>query len=166
MALPEALLTEFDGEMRTTRRTLERLPEDRLEWRPHAKSMTMGRLAGHVAEIPRYAVFAVESEMMDLAARGRQPTVAKSRRDNLELFETNVAEARVAIAGASDDHLMKMWSLRSGEKKIFTMPRIAVLRALVLSHLIHHRAQLGVYYRLNDVPVPAVYGPSADEAVL
>jgi len=166
MSISKALLPEFDQEMANTRKTLERVPDDKPDWKPHQKSMTMARLAGHVAEMPGWAVFTIEKDSLDIAPVGAPPqqgATAKSRRENLEMFDKNVAAARAAIAGASDDRLLKPWSLLMGGKTIFTMPRIAVLRGMVMNHTIHHRAQLGVYLRLNNIPVPAIYGPSADE---
>lgn len=166
MSISKALLPEFDQEMANTRKTLERVPDDKPDWKPHQKSMTMARLAGHVAEMPGWAVFTIEKDSLDIAPVGAPPqqgATAKSRQENLEMFDKNVAAARAAIAGASDDRLLKPWSLLMGGKTIFTMPRIAVLRGMVMNHAIHHRAQLGVYLRLNNIPVPAIYGPSADE---
>ncbi len=166
MPINQALLGEFDHEMANTRRTLERVPEDKFSWKPHAKSGTMIWLAGHVAQIPGWAKEAVERDSLDFAPPGQptpQPEIPRSRKELLELFDRSVAAGRAALSGVSDEHLMKPWSLLTGGKTIFTMPRIAVLRSFVMNHLIHHRAQLGVYLRLNDVPVPALYGPSADE---
>jgi uncharacterized damage-inducible protein DinB len=166
MRMSEVFLSDFDSELASTRKTLERVPEDKLAWKPHSKSMSMGRLAGHVAEIPKWASNTVELDSVDIApANGpkMEGLTAKSRKEVLDAFDANVKAARTAIAGASDELLMKPWSLLAGGHAIFTMPRAAVLRNLVINHLIHHRAQLGVYLRLNDVPVPAVYGPSADE---
>jgi uncharacterized damage-inducible protein DinB len=166
MALSEMLLPEFDQEMANTRKTLERVPVDKLGWKPHEKSMTMGRLATHVAEIPGWGANAIERESLDIAPTMEGypvPPSLGSKAELLELFDKGVAAARAAIAGADDAHLMKPWSLMFGSKTIFTMPRSAVLRAMIMSHGIHHRAQLGVYLRLNNVPVPAIYGPSADE---
>ena len=166
MAISEALLPEFDQEMANTRKNLERVPEDKLGWKPHEKSGTMGWLATHVAEIPGWAVTAIETDSLDLAPPGGpvyQPRVASTRAEILAIFDKNIAAARAAIAGASDGHLMKPWALLKGGSMVLTMPRAVVLRSFVMNHMIHHRAQLGVYLRLNDVPVPAVYGPSADE---
>ncbi len=163
MPLSAALLPEFDHEMANTRRTLERVPENRFDWRPHQKSMTMGRLSGHLAELPFWGVMTLQRDFIDLAHPEGQALVATSRAQALEAFDKNVGASRAAIAAASDEQLMKPWTLRMGEKVIFTLPRIAVLRAMVMNHMIHHRAQLGVYLRLNDVPVPSIYGPSADE---
>ncbi len=166
MPINQGLLGEFDHEMTNTRRTLERVPEDKFAWKPHAKSGTMIWLAGHVAQIPGWAKETVERDSLDIAPPGQpppQPQIPGSRKELLELFDRSAAAGRAALAKASDEHLMKPWSLLSGGQTLFTMPRVAVFRSFVMNHLIHHRAQLGVYLRLNDVPVPAIYGPSADE---
>ena len=166
MRLNEQLLPEFDQEMVSTRKTLERIPEGKFGWKPHEKSMTMGRLATHLAEIPNWAVNAIDQDVLDIAPPGAppfQPAVVSSRGEILDLFDKHAADARRAIAGSSDEHLLKPWSLLMGGKTILTMPRIAVVRNFVMNHNVHHRAQLGVYLRLNDIPVPAIYGPSADE---
>jgi len=166
MPINQGLLGEFDQEMANTRKTLERVPEDKFGWKPHPKSGTMIWLAGHVAQIPGWAKETMERDSLDIAPPGQppvQPEIPRSRKDLLERFDRCVAAGRTALSTASDDHLMKPWSLLSGGKTIFTMPRIVVFRGFVMNHLIHHRAQLGVYLRLNDIPVPAIYGPSADE---
>jgi uncharacterized damage-inducible protein DinB len=167
MAITQALLPEFDREMANTRKTLERVPDDKLGWKPHEKSMTLGRLAGHLAELPGWAAVSLNNDSFDVAPVGGPPqhgVTAKSRQEALDLFDAKVTEARAAIAGATDDQVMKPWSLLMAGKPVLTMPRIAVLRNFVMNHTIHHRAQLGVYLRLNDVAVPSVYGPSADES--
>jgi uncharacterized damage-inducible protein DinB len=168
MGLSEALLPEFDQEMANTRKTLARVPEDKLDWRPHEKSMTLGGLATHLANLPSWAAHGINLDELDVAPNGVPFRVEqiKSRAEALENFDRNVAAARAAITGASDEHLFKPWSLLSNGKTIMTMPRVAVLRSFVMNHMIHHRAQLGVYLRLNDVPVPSVYGPTADEGGL
>jgi len=166
MTLREALLAEFDQEMANTRKSLERVPDGRMEWRPDPKSSTLGRLATHLAEIPAWGPTALEQNSFDLSPPGsapHPPAFIGSHREVLDLFDRNVAAARVALAGVGDESLAKPWSLLSGGKTIFTLPRLSVFRSFVLNHTIHHRAQLGVYLRLNDVPVPALYGPSADE---
>jgi uncharacterized damage-inducible protein DinB len=166
MTLSEGLLPEFDQEMASTRKTLERVPEGQFGWKPHEKSMTLGRLASHVAESPGWAATTIETDSLDLASPGAppfKPITADTRQEVLAIFEKNIAAARAAIAGASDDHLAKPWSLLMGGKTILTLPRMSVLRTFVMNHTIHHRAQLGVYLRLNNIPVPAIYGPSADE---
>lgn len=162
----QALLPEFDMEMANTRKALERVPNDKLAWKPHEKSMTMGRLAGHLAELPGWGMATMSNDTLDIAPPGAPPQqglTAKSRQDALDIFDKNVAAARAAIAGASDELLMKPWSLLKGGRTLMTMPKLAVLRSFVMNHMIHHRAQLGVFLRLNNIPVPAIYGPSADE---
>ncbi|HEY3132813.1 MAG TPA: DinB family protein [Acidobacteriota bacterium] len=167
MKLSQLILPEYDHEMANTRKTLERVPQDKFGWKPHEKSMTLGRLAQHLAELPGWAIYTIEKDSLDIAPPGAppyQPPKVNSPEEVLQLFDKNVAAGRAAIAGANDEHLMKSWSLLSGGKTIFTLPRIGVLRGSVMNHSIHHRAQLGVYLRLNNLPLPALYGPSADEA--
>lgn len=166
MPINQALLGEFDHEMTNTHRTLERVPEDKFAWKPHAKSGTMIWLAQHVAQIPSWTKETFERDSLDIAPPGQPPQKPQpvgSRNELLELFERSVASGRAALAKASDDQMVQPWSLLATGKTILTLPRIAVFRSFVMNHLIHHRAQLGVYLRLNDVPVPALYGPSADE---
>ena len=166
MPINQALLGEFDHEMAGTRKTLERIPEDKLTWAPHPKSMKLGDLAKHLADMPGWVVNTIEQDSLDIAPEGKhmEPSPVHSRQEVLALFDKNVAAGRKALAAASDDaRWMKPWSLLATGKTLLTMPRIAVLRGFVLNHNIHHRAQLGVYLRLNNIPVPALYGPSADE---
>ncbi|PYS89520.1 MAG: damage-inducible protein DinB [Acidobacteria bacterium] len=166
MALSDALLPEFDQEMANTRRTLERVPEDKLDWRPHEKSTTLGGLTTHLSNLPSWASFALDRDSLDIAPVGEPPLrleQIKSVSEALEMFDQNVVAARAAIAGASDEQLQQTWTLLHGGRTVFALPRAAVLRTVVMNHIIHHRAQLGVYLRLNDVPVPSLYGPSADE---
>jgi len=166
MRISDTLLPEFDHEMANTRKTLERIPEDRFEWKPHEKSMTMCGLGSHLANLPGWASLSLNEDSFDMNPPDGTPArtpQATSLTELLETFDKNLARAREAIAGASDEQFFKTWSLLSGGKEIFTLPRIAVLRSFVMNHNIHHRAQLGVYLRLNDVPVPSIYGPSADE---
>jgi uncharacterized damage-inducible protein DinB len=166
MPLSNALLPEFDHEMASVRKHLERVPDDKLAWKPHEKSMPMGRLAMHLAEIPGWVVPTIQQDSLDLAPPGSpeyKPRPAGSRQETLEAFDKNVRQARDLLESTSDAHLMKPWSLLFGGKTIFTLPRVATLRSFVFSHAIHHRAQLGVYLRLNDIPVPSSYGPTADE---
>lgn len=167
MAMRDTFLPEFEHEMTTTRKTLERVPEDKVDWKPHNTSMAMGRLAGHIAEMCGFAAATFQSESFDFAPLGappRQPTVMKSRQELLDLFDKNVASARAAISKASDEELQKTWTLMNGGKTFFAMPRIQVLRGMILNHVIHHRGQLSVYLRMNQVPVPSIYGPSGDES--
>jgi uncharacterized damage-inducible protein DinB len=162
MPLNQAFLPEFDHEMANTRKSLERVPEDKSGWKPHDKSATLGGLATHLATINGWTDAIVGQDSFDVK-NAPAPQQIKSRAELLGTFDKNVASARKAIAGATDEQLMKPWSLLNDGKPIFTMPRIAVLRSFIMNHTIHHRAQLGVYLRLNNVPVPAIYGPSADE---
>ena len=167
MSLSDSVLPEFDREMASTRKALERVPEGKFAWKPHAKSMAFGRLATHVAEMVGWLIPTLQSESFDFAPVGAppyQPVTAASSAALLELFDKNVKEARAAMAAASDAEWMMNWSLQAGGQNIFTMPRIAVMRTMIMNHVIHHRGQLTVYLRLNDVPVPALYGPSADES--
>lgn len=163
MSIVQSLLPEFDHEMANTRKTLERIPEDKLEWKPDPKSMSLGRLAGHLAEMPGYAPVTVRTDSLDMQPGQYPPIIATSRDQVLAEFDKNVREARAALESLNDQDAMKPWTLSVSGNTIFTMPKIGVIRAMVMSHLIHHRAQLTVYYRLNGVPVPALYGPSADE---
>jgi uncharacterized damage-inducible protein DinB len=161
MTISEMLIPEFDQEMANTRAILECVPEDKFAWKPHEKSMTMGRLASHVAEMPNWAVYTINQESLELTP-GTKPFLAATKSELLDTMKANTAAAREAIAGASDEELGKTWSLIYGGHPVLTMPRAAVLRTMVFSHIIHHRAQLGVYLRLNDIPIPGMYGPSAD----
>jgi uncharacterized damage-inducible protein DinB len=166
MSIGQSLLPEFDREMEGTRKTLERVPDGEFGWKPHEKSMTIGRLAQHVSELPGWATFTIETESLDIAPVGEPPYQSPKFSSVAELvnsFDENVKKARAAIAAVSDEDLQKTWTLLAGGKTLFTMPRMMVLRVSVLNHLIHHRAQLGVYLRLKNVPLPALYGPSADE---
>ena len=166
MAIAEAFLPEFDQEAAGVRRTLERVPADKFDWRPHSKSGTMIWLAGHLANLPQWATLTMAADELDLAPGGEQmppPPEPASVEELVATFDRHAAEARAAIAGASDENFMKPWSLLSNSTVLMTLPKVAVIRSFVMNHLIHHRAQLGVYLRMNDVPVPSIYGPSADE---
>ncbi len=166
MPLNAALLPEFDHEMGTARATLARIPEDKFGWKPHAKSMTMGHLASHLATIPMWGQMTCTTDELDMAPGGKpmeMPPDAKTSAELLAMFDGNVAGARAAIAASSDAAMMTNWAMKNNGAMMMTMPKIAVLRTWVMNHIIHHRAQLGVYLRLNDIAVPSVYGPSADE---
>lgn len=164
MTYLQMYLGEFDREMSVTRKHLERVPEEKADWKPHAKSMSLGQLAKHVANLPAYAAFVLKRDSLEVTDPAfRQAAPAPNRQAWLEAFDRAVAESRAAILAAKEEELGTTWSLRAGESVIFAMPRAAALRGFALNHLIHHRAQLGVYLRLNEVPVPSSYGPSADE---
>ena len=162
MALVDMLLPEFDHEMATTRRLLERVPDDRLSWTPHAKSFTLGQLAQHVATIPMWGTMTLTSNELDLAGGFTNPP-AESRAALVKLFDDNAAKARSELTGKTDAELMAPWTLKRGADTIFSMPKASVWRSFVMNHLVHHRAQLSVYLRMQDVPLPAMYGPTADE---
>ena len=154
--------------MANTRRALERVPEDRLGWQPHPKSWSMGNLATHLANLPSWTNIAVKENQLDLAPGGVEPPrlpPAASRQELLQRFDENVKAARACLADASDPELLAPWTLLRAGTALFTMPKVGVLRSFVFNHIVHHRGQLTVYLRLNDVPVPSLYGPSADEAV-
>lgn len=166
MTIGQMMLGEFDQEMANTRKVLERCPEDKWSWKPHDKSGTVGWLAGHIATLPGWTTMTITTEELDYApvnGPSYEPPKTENRKQLLEMFDKEAAEARKALAGVSDEEMMKGWKLLAGGKEIFTMPRIACIRGFVMNHLIHHRAQLTVYYRLLGVPVPGLYGPSADE---
>ncbi|HYL45907.1 MAG TPA: DinB family protein [Candidatus Limnocylindrales bacterium] len=166
MALNQALLPEFDNEMANTRKTLERAPDSKWEFKPHPKSGTLGWLANHVAMMPGWAASMFQTDSFDVAPGGKQVQMpnGKNRKELLAIFDEGAKQAHAGLAASTDEQLMKPWSLLQNGQPIFTMPRIAVYRSMIMNHLIHHRAQLCVYYRMNDVAVPGLYGPSADEA--
>ncbi len=161
MSISQSLLPEFDHEMATTRKCLERVPDDKHAWKPHTRSMEMGHLASHISEMATWAVAGLKQDSLDLA--DYKPFVATNNKDLLAGFDKNVAEARAAIAGTDDAEYMKNWSLTKAGQTLLTMPKIAVVRTFVMNHVIHHRGQLSVYLRENNVAVPSIYGPSADE---
>jgi uncharacterized damage-inducible protein DinB len=162
MSLKDALLPEYDLEMSNTRRVLERVPEDRLSWQPHPKSMTLGRLATHLAELPGFAAAFLKLDSLDLAS-APPPQALGSKQEILALFDQTVAQARGLIDQTDDAAFMQPWTLKHGGREIMTLPRAAVVRGSLLNHIIHHRGQLTVYLRLTDQPLPMLYGPTADE---
>jgi uncharacterized damage-inducible protein DinB len=165
MLIRDALLPEFDQETATTRRLLERIPDDKFGFKPHPKSMDMATLATHLAEMTSWTVDAIEKDFFDLAAGDpSQRKIAATRAELLEMWDKAVTGARAALAKAEDGPLLRPWSLKKGDTVLLTMPKVAVLRTWVFNHCVHHRGQLSVYLRLNDIPVPSIYGPSADEA--
>lgn len=168
MAIRDSLLKELEFEADNTRRTLERVPAASLGWQPHEKSPTMGWLAGHLAMIPLWGAMTLDSTELDMASPEMQerPAIPESPAEIVAMFDANMTAFRAALETVTDEALMVPWTLRMGEKVIFTMPRVGVLRMMIMSHGVHHRAQLGVYLRLNHVPVPGTYGPSADEAAM
>jgi uncharacterized damage-inducible protein DinB len=167
MSLVDVLLPEFDREMGSTRRVLERVPDGHFAWQPHPKSMTLGRLAEHLAELPQWVGVTVAQSQFDMGAARRPEgySAPGTREAVLAMFDANVTAARAALVGRSDAELMAPWTLRRSGQTLFTMPKASVLRSFVMNHLVHHRGQMTVYLRLQDVPLPSIYGPSADEAM-
>ena len=166
MTIAESLVGELDREMATTRKLLERVPDSDGAWRPHPKSMSMGELAQHIVNLLKFGEPAFSAKEFDFANPANSALWAakyQSTRTLVEMFDGNLAAARKAISAASDDALRGTWTLRVGPREIFTMPRSAVVRSFIISHIIHHRGQLSVYLRLKDVPLPPIYGPTADE---
>ena len=166
MSIAQNMLPEFDHEMANTRECLSRIPADKLDWRAHEKSYDLRGLATHIANMPKWTVMTLDELSFDMEPEGEEPITedaVESVEGALEMFDANVAAARESIADASDEVLMATWSLLKSGEEVMTMPRIAVLRSFIMNHMIHHRGQLTVYLRLNDVPLPALYGPSADE---
>lgn len=167
MSVIQGLLQEFDQEAATTRKCLERVPAGKGSYTPHPKSMTLGRLAGHIVEIPGWVAVTLQNDEFDVApvdGPKHEALELDAAAALLEHFDRNVAGARAALAVAAEADLGRPWSLKSGGQIAFTLPKGAVLRNFVLNHLVHHRAQLALYLRLHDIPVPSIYGPSADES--
>jgi uncharacterized damage-inducible protein DinB len=162
-SLKKVALGDLEHEIATTRRVLERIPEEHFDWKPHAKSMSLGGLSTHIATIPVYGVSVLRGEDFDLAAPLPPNPLAATRDEVLRRFDETAATLRAMLEEAEEPSLREPWSLRAGERIIFTQPRIGVLRGLIISHMVHHRGQLSVYLRLLDVPVPSIYGPTADE---
>jgi uncharacterized damage-inducible protein DinB len=165
MTISSSLMPEFDHEMGTTRRLLERLPEAEFEWRPHDKSMSLGQLADHLSNLTGWANIIATSTSFDVASvsQDRKPKNPASRAAVLARFDEKVAAARGELVSKTDAELLAPWTLKSGTHEVFTMPRISAIRSFVLNHTIHHRGQLSVYLRLKNVPLPSMYGPTADE---
>ena len=165
MPLVDALLPEYDHEITTTRKLLERVPEDKLAWKPHAKSFSLGELATHVATIPMWGEMALTKPEIDIGG-DQPPRAVPSKAEVLASFDKNTSATRAVLARTIDAEMMAPWALKRDGHTIFSMPKAAVWRSFVLNHLVHHRGQLSVYLRLLDVPVPSMYGPSADERPL
>lgn len=161
--LNQSLIPEFKNEAASTRKMLEKVPTDKFDWKPHGRSMSLGALAAHVANIPGWIPLIMTNDDYDIATRGYKEDKSKSTEDLVENFRAKYEAAFNNLESASDETLLGTWTFRSGNHVIFSMPRIAAIRTLAMNHLIHHRGQLSVYLRLLDVPVPGMYGPSADE---
>jgi len=161
--LAGALIAEMEQEAAATRKCLERVPADKFSWKPHERSMEFGKLAVHIAEMFGWTEAAMLHPELDFAKMDYKPLEPSTTEEIVAYLDKTVAESIEILKAASDEVFMENWSLRNGEQVYFTMPRIAVMRSMVMNHIIHHRGQLSVYLRLNDIPVPALYGPSADE---
>jgi uncharacterized damage-inducible protein DinB len=161
----DELLAEFDHEMAVTRTVIDRVPEAALDWRPHDKSYSLGELASHLADVPHWGVRILEQPVYDLASgAGRRPE-RRTRAEILETFDRHVAEVRQVLAGRADAELSAIWTLKRGADTLFTVPRSVAVRTFVIHHSIHHRGQMTVYLRLQDVPLPPIYGATADETL-
>jgi uncharacterized damage-inducible protein DinB len=163
MGLGESILAEFTREAQTTRRMLERLPEGKGDWKPHEKSMSLGRLAMHLGEIPGFFSGIFDGEELVRTPGNAPPRVAQSSADALSVFDVSVAKFSEKLGRFPDARLLEPWRFKVGDQVALELPRVGAIRAMVLSHSIHHRGQLSVYLRLLDIPVPGAYGPSADD---
>ena len=165
MAIKDSLLPEYDHEMGATRRVLERVPVADLAWKPHDKSFSLGQLAAHVTNIPHWMDAIFDNAVFDLAtlgedARPKQPTEIEPM---LKAFDEQVKKSRAKLDAQTDPAMLATWTMKQGDHQILSMPKVAVFRSFIMNHLIHHRGQLTVYLRLRNVPLPALYGPTADE---
>jgi len=165
MPISELLLLEFDEEMKKTRTTLERVPVDKKDFAPHPKSMPLGRLAPHVAELAGFGLTVLTTPELDFSKGSYKPMPLESAAQLLKAFDEGAAQARAALKNTPDEAWTQPWKLSFGGKPIFSGSRFLAYRQMFLNHLVHHRAQLGVYLRLNEKPVPATYGPSADDTM-
>ena len=164
MSIGQSMLSEYDYEMANTRKALERVPDDKLSYKPDPKSMSMAELAGHIAEMVGFGAATMATESISIDHATIKPFIPASRAQLLAELDKNVGATRAALESASDQAMMMAWTLNIDGSPLFTMPRVAVIRTMIMNHIIHHRAQLTVYFRLNGIPVPSLYGPSADEA--
>ena len=162
-AIAGPMAAELKHEAVATRKCIERAPDDKLGWKPHDRSMTMGRLASHIVELVGWAKDILDTDHLNLDSGDFKPFSAETNAELLSAFDANLARSIEALEGATDERMMGNWKMTMGEKVVFDMPRASVMRSMVLNHVVHHRAQLSVFLRLNDIPVPAIYGPSADE---
>ena len=161
-AIKDGLLAEYDHEMATTRKLLERVPEDKLPWSPHSKSMTLGGLATHLGNIPNWGTAILNQAFFDLSSAPPNLDAKTSRAEILAFFDDSVKQTRRGM-DKTDPEYLAQWVVKRNGHEIFSLPRVAAFRTFVLYHIVHHRGQLSVYLRLNEVPLPAIYGPTADE---
>ena len=161
--ISSVLIGEMEQEAKTTRTCLERVPADKFDWKPHEKSMEFGKLAAHIAEMFGWTPATLQQAELDFSKMDYKPFEPKTTDDLLEFFDKTVAEAIDVLRNTGDEVFLEDWTMRNGEKVYFTMPKAVVMRSFVMNHIVHHRGQLSVYLRLNDIAVPAIYGPSADD---
>ena len=169
MSRIESFLSEYDQLTKNARKTIERIPDDKFTWKPHEKSFSMRDLASHIVNLQSWlsvTLNMIEFDMHPTEGEEFIPPIASSKNELLEMFDKNCEEAKKCLANTPEEKLKDNWSLLSGGKTLFTMPKVAVVRSFVFNHTIHHNAQLGVYLRLNDISVPAIFGPSADENIM
>ncbi len=162
MSINDGLINELKSEAATTRKMLERVPTESFDWKPHEKSMTMGNFAAHVANMFNWFPTTLETDELDFAQGFEEPKPANME-ELIKLLDKNVAAANESLQKIDEADFMKTWTLRNGEEIFLQMPKIGVVRAMILNHIVHHRGQLSVYLRMNDIPVPGMYGPSADD---
>lgn len=161
--IASALIAEMEHEAAVTRTCLERVPVEKFDWKPHEKSMSFGKLAVHVAEMFGWTPPTLQHPELDFSKMDYKPYEPATTTDLVEYLDKNVAEAIDALRNTTDEQFLDTWTMRNGETVYFTMPKAVVMRSFVLNHIVHHRGQLSVYLRLNDISVPSIYGPSADE---
>ncbi|MCX7877580.1 MAG: DinB family protein [Ignavibacteria bacterium] len=163
MSISQFLINELKSESESTQALLERVPLEKSGWKPHEKSMTLGRLASHIAEIPAWIPVTIEMDELDFAKADRKPFIAGSADELISVFKQNISKAIESLGKASDERFSENWTLRTGDVVYYTRPKISVLRSFCFNHLYHHRAQLGVYLRMLDIALPQIYGPTADD---
>ena len=164
MPLIDALLPEFDREMGQTRKVLDRVPDGQFDWRPHPTSVTLGRLAEHLVEMPQWATTTMaQSELDMMTPRPADYQSPATRAEVLALLDANLKVARASLVNKTDGEFDAPWKLKAGGKEVFTMPKASVIRFFVLNHMVHHRGQMAVYLRMLGVKIPSIYGPSGDE---
>ena len=161
--LNQAFITELQQEAASTKRILERVPEGKFDWKPHEKSMTLGRITSHVAELPGFLNSILTLDEVDFAKGHYKPAFAKTREELMNIFQQNLDGVVQTLQNTSDEKMQADFTLRNGDYVIATVPRVVAVRSMALNHIIHHRGQIAVYLRLLDIPVPGMYGPSADE---